>query len=112
MDGQNMQERMYGVVLWADASDRKAVIWCEDHGNLAYYSAGEQSMHCGVSLDAGDLIQFDLREERDFRQASNLERVGSGYAPGLVASLRRAEPVRPSVDTTDNVVAFPARRCN
>ena len=27
---------MLGVVLWSDVSDRKAVIWCEDQGDLAY----------------------------------------------------------------------------
>ena len=59
-----MQDQMFGVVLWADASDSKAVIWCEDHGNLAYYTAAEQNVHDGLGLDAGDLIQFDLREER------------------------------------------------
>lgn len=35
---------MLGVVLWADIDDRKAVIWCEDHGNLAYYTAAEQRL--------------------------------------------------------------------
>ena len=110
-----MQERMYGVVLWADASDTKAVIWCEDHGNLAYYSAAEQSIHCGLPLDAGDLIQFDLREDRDVRQASNLERVGTGYAPGLADRLRGgaapARPMRTAYAARGNVVAFPVRTC-
>ena len=47
-----MQEHMYGVVLWADASDTKAVIWCEDQGNLAYYTAAEEDIHEGPALDA------------------------------------------------------------
>lgn len=98
-----MEERMYGVVLWADAADRKAVIWCEDHGNLAFYSGPEPSAHQGVELDAGDLIQFDIREERDFRRARNLRRVDQGYAPDLPEKLRRTGGIgRPG-----NVVAFP-----
>jgi hypothetical protein len=79
---------MFGVVLWADASDRKAVIWCEDHGNLAYYTEGEQSLHDAIDLDAGDLIQFDMREERDIRRARNLRHVDSGFAPTIARDLR------------------------
>lgn len=103
-----MEERMYGVVLWADDCDSKAVIWCEDHGNLAYYSAAEQNIHKGFALDAGDLIQFDLREEADIRKARNLQRVDAGYAPDLARNLRsKAEAPAPS--RGDNVVAFPVR---
>ena len=99
-----MEERMYGVVLWADKQDSKAVIWCEDHGNLAYYSAAEQSAHCGVALDAGDLIKFDMSESRDCRYASNLEHVNSGYAPDIAANLQ-SKPVE-----RNNIVQFPAGR--
>ncbi len=109
-----MQDRMLGVVLWADASDMKAVIWCEDHGNLAYYSAPEQNVHEGIALDAGDLIQFELREERDTRHASNPRRVDAGFAPQLVQELRGQgghvanETVTPG---RPNVVPFPRRAC-
>ncbi|WGW02706.1 hypothetical protein [Tropicibacter oceani] len=103
-----MEERMYGVVLWADARDKKAVIWCEDHGNLAFYSGSEPSAHNGEPLDAGDLIQFDLREEHDFRRARNLQRVDSGFAPGLPDKLRRSG----KIGMPGNVVNFPkARAC-
>ena len=83
-----MNGRMYGVVLWADARDTRAVIWCEDHGSLAYYSESQATMHRGVSLDAGDLITFDLREDHDCRRASNLARIDQGHAPGLARTLR------------------------
>jgi hypothetical protein len=105
---------MIGVVLWADACDHKAVIWCEDHGNLAYYSAPEQTAHEGESLDAGDLIAFDMREERDCRMARNPRRVNAGYAPALaqnLAAVRRSAVARarPEHAAGDNVVAFPSR---
>lgn len=29
---------MYGVILWSDEITQKAVIWCEDHGRLAYFN--------------------------------------------------------------------------
>ena len=100
-----MKEQMYGVVLWADDSDSKAVIWCEDHGNLAYYTAQEQGMHVGISLDAGDLIQFDLREDRDVRRARNPKRVDAGYAPSLAQSLGATAPK--DTTHTGTVVPFP-----
>lgn len=99
-----MEERMYGVVLWADDRDSKAVIWCEDHGNLAYYSAAEQNLHQGVALDPGDLIQFDLREDPDYRRARNLQRVDVGYAPEIAQNLRNTNR-----ECQGNVVPFPGR---
>ncbi|WP_299928364.1 hypothetical protein [uncultured Pelagimonas sp.] len=102
-----MEERMYGVVLWADEMDSKAVIWCEDHGNLAYYAAAEPCMHRGMALDAGDLIQFDLKEERDCRLARNLQHVNSGYAPDIAMNLQTKQS-----GGANNVVQFPtARAC-
>lgn len=80
---------MYGVVLWSDAFDQKAVIWCEDHGDLAYYAGGAQSAHGGVSLDPGDLIEFDLDDHRDYRAACNLAHVCTHYVAGLSDAVRR-----------------------
>ncbi|MCT4558469.1 MAG: hypothetical protein N4A61_10465 [Pelagimonas sp.] len=111
-----MLEKMFGVVLWTDTNDSKAVIWCEDHGDLAYYTAPEQMMHDGVSLDPGDLIQFDCREGPDHRRARNLERVVAGHAPNLPSNLGAQERIqrvkrggqpRATPSRGSNVVAFP-----
>ena len=46
---------MYGVVLWIDKNAQKAVIWCEDHGNLAYFNpqtdtvASNKSENCNLT---------------------------------------------------------------
>ena len=97
-----MEERMYGVVLWTDARDSKAVIWCEDQGNLAYYSEPSRDATTGVALDAGDLLQLDMREEAACRRARNIQRVEPGHAPGLPSSLRSATDLG-----GNNVIAFP-----
>lgn len=102
-----MNEQMYGVVLWADNAVNKAVIWCEDHGNLAFYNAHETSVHDDFVLDAGDLIQFDLREERECRQARNLRRVDVGYAPDIAGRLKGAGCGR--TRTGADVIPFPER---
>lgn len=60
---------MFGVVLWSDRADQKAVIWCEDHGDLAFYrQSGEQDC---LRLDVGDWVQFDLVMERNQRLVRN-----------------------------------------
>ncbi len=79
---------MYGVVLWSDECDSKAVIWCEDHGNLAFYKAPEHSALDGLNLDPGDLIQFDLREHENMRVARNPTVVAGEFSEGLAERLR------------------------
>lgn len=94
---------MFGVVLWSDMDERKAVIWCEDHGDLAFYSQGEQSDRSvmdGVSLDAGDLIQFDMRQEHKWRLARNPQRIGQTHCPSVAKTLMdhaATQPARPDV---------------
>lgn len=84
---------MFGVVLWSDTTDRKAVIWCEDHGDLAFYRQTEKAQ--GISLDVGDWVQFDLVTERNQRMACNPRLVDQGASPGLPDLLRRADISKP-----------------
>lgn len=113
-----MSRRMFGVVLWADQTDRKAVIWCEDHGDLAYWHEPEISVHDGASaepdLDVGDLVQFDLSEGPQLRRARNPQRLESQQFFGLAQSLRAAgeRPVSPAQARRSErrVIAFPGAR--
>lgn len=119
-----MTEKMCGVVLWADQCDQKAVIWCEDHGDLAYYHDKDANSHDGLSLDAGDLIQFELFQEHDLRLVRNPTRLVQRQFVGLAQDLRSSAgngqelgqerasfpPARPSHVTgrrASNVVPFP-----
>ncbi len=86
---------MYGVVLWSDPDARKAVIWCEDHGDLAFYSAGSDLPLGEVSLDAGDLVEFDVTTERALRYAHNPQVVSEGFDREIAQRLDGAAvPVR------------------
>ena len=104
------QQTMFGVVLWSDASAGKAVIWCEDQGELAYYTPTEDSLHEGPELDAGDLIQFDLSVHKNIRKASNPQLVVQSHSPSLPDKLREgqrscANSTAPaSADRTSNIV--------
>jgi hypothetical protein len=78
-------ENMYGVVLWSNDESTKAVIWCEDQGDLAFYAHGTQED--AFQLDAGDMVQFDVRNDRHLRFALNPRLVGAGVCAGIADSL-------------------------
>jgi len=67
---------MYGVVLWSEPYVKKAVIWCEDQGNLAYYDAGDTLCEPSHSFfEAGDYVEFDVSMDRDLRRARNAQAI-------------------------------------
>ncbi len=81
---------MNGVVLWSDASQHKAVIWCEDQGDLAFYS--QKHRQSFVDLHEGDLICFDLTLQHNRRMAENLQVLEGAACMGLAHNLTVAEP--------------------
>ncbi len=70
---------MFGVVIWSDRTDQKAVIWCEDQGDLAYFRAAEYGPE--ANLESGDWVEFDVSLDRSQRLAHNLRLVGRGVCP-------------------------------
>lgn len=88
---------MLGVVLWSDNDDNKAVIWCEDHGDLAFFNGGDEAHFDPVDLDAGDLVQFELQQEKHLRYAHNPRRIEQGAYDGLPDQLQEAaQPKQPN----------------
>ncbi|CAN0581447.1 unnamed protein product, partial [Ectocarpus sp. 12 AP-2014] len=77
---------MFGVVLWSDRNDSKAVVWCEDHGDLAYFS--EPLDDEGCRLEIGDLIHFEVSLEQDLRLVQKPRKVTNGAFQGLADTLR------------------------
>jgi len=63
---------MFGVILWSNSTDRKAVIWCEDQGDLAYYEENQQNSEAhSAFFDAGDYVEFDVTVDENLRRACN-----------------------------------------
>lgn len=77
---------MFGVVLWCDALANKAVIWCEDHGDLAYFRQTDAVEP--VEMDAGDWVQFEVTTGCDMRYAHNPRLVAEGVFAGLADNLK------------------------
>ncbi|HKK98570.1 MAG TPA: hypothetical protein VJ928_10320 [Marivita sp.] len=97
-------QNMYGVVLWSDANAQKAVIWCEDQGELAFYTPCEQSLHDAPVLDAGDLIQFDVVVKQNMRKATNPQLLESSHSPDLPANLKSSQPADAKGTSAQKVV--------
>ena len=96
---------MLGVVLWSDNSDNKAVIWCEDQGDLAYFNGGNDMPLEMADLDAGDLVRFDLQQNKHLRFAKNPQRVEQGAYDGLAEQLQEVTKPRQPIE----VVHAPSR---
>jgi hypothetical protein len=79
---------MIGIVLWSDPNDCKAVFWCEDHGDLAYYSAEFDETEVTGIFTAGDMVQFDVFADAEFRRAANPELIQENAYDGLGKRLR------------------------
>lgn len=80
---------MLGVVLWSDASDRKAVIWCEDQGDLAYVNGHVSVLNRDDFFDAGDLVQFDMEMCKSMRLANNPRLVAEKAGVNLPDALKK-----------------------
>lgn len=101
---------MMGVVLWSDVNDEKAVFWCEDHGDLAYYDAAVTLGESDSAFQPGDMVQFDVSVERKTRRAHNPQIVESNVCNGLLEGLRSSVEKNDSVPAakplTGKVIAF------
>ncbi|RQP06591.1 hypothetical protein LOS78_11115 [Paracoccus sp. MA] len=73
---------MIGVILWSSPAKEKAVIWCEDHGALAYLQGTENLAISSEWPEAGDLVELEVELLADLRHAR---------AVSLVAGNRRSE---------------------
>lgn len=97
-------QNMLGVVLWSDTNAHKAVIWCEDQGELAFYTPSERSVHSAPLLDAGDLVQFDVTVQKNMRKASNPQLLQHSHSPNLPTDLRASHPEPEFADKGQKVV--------
>tara|TARA_R110002049_G_scaffold10127_1_gene50139 strand:- start:100625 stop:100984 length:360 start_codon:yes stop_codon:yes gene_type:complete len=103
---------MIGVVLWCDEGADKAVFWCEDQGDLAYYERSSHADAPTVKLEAGDMVQFDVNQERRMRRAYNLRLLQESAAEELPAALRNrtAGPSYPSApNQSAQIIPFAPR---
>tara|TARA_B100001059_G_scaffold152644_1_gene152334 strand:- start:27 stop:440 length:414 start_codon:yes stop_codon:yes gene_type:complete len=104
---------MNGVIIWSEHVSKRAIIWCEDHGRLAFFKAeetlqGELSRKNQVfAYESGDMVSFTVDEQADLRRACDLQWVSRQKYPHLAEQLKAgsssvAAVARPS----GNIVQF------
>ncbi|MEX0370647.1 MAG: hypothetical protein AB3N09_08455 [Tateyamaria sp.] len=100
---------MIGVILWSDPTARKAVIWCEDQGDLAYLSPSASPDLPDTFFDVGDMVEFDGRTERNMRKVERVRRLdqnwGNALAQGL-GSLNAAQKSGVAVSDSAEIIPF------
>lgn len=101
---------MLGVILWSDAAAQKAVLWCEDQGDLAYLSGAHTGDLPETFFQIGDLLEVDVRTHRNMRLASNPRcvqaSVGREAIDGLAAVTAQ---ICTTLSDTAHVIPFPAK---
>ena len=99
---------MYGVVLWSDVSDKKAVFWCEDHGDLAYFGGSQDCQN--ITFDAGDLVEFDVTLNSKLRTASNPRVIREKLDVDLPAKLLGQGTSNTACQPSAEIVPFQSRQ--
>ncbi len=101
---------MIGVILWSDPAAEKAVIWCEDHGDLAFLSRAECKVLPDAFFDVGDMVEFDVFAERNVRKVNRVSRLAQSFGRSLTGHLEQTrKPQRARVDVSDSAEIIPFR---
>ncbi len=80
---------MIGIVLWRDRVEKKAVFWCEDQGDLAYYAPDAAEQTGTDMFDVGDMVRFDVRVDKKLRKACNARLVQQHACGSVQESVRQ-----------------------
>ena len=98
---------MIGVVLWSDPVEGKAVFWCEDQGDLAYYEAPSSFGPDNGIFDAGDMVQFTVSLQSRQRLAHDPKLVLEKACADLPDTLRNSAAGQPSGRSAEIVLFKP-----
>lgn len=97
---------MIGVILWSSPAKEKAVIWCEDHGALAYLQGRESLVFSSDWPEAGDLVELEIETVKELRHARCVSLVSGNKRselPGLLRGIgEKPEAVRPVLRVISN----------
>ena len=99
---------------YKNKTDENALIWCEDHGDLAYFAGTDDTSCAPGFFDPGDLVQFEMSERDRMRRVHNPRLVAEDRYPTLASTLQTAAaataatPV-PHVMATDRTAAIVVR---
>lgn len=101
---------MIGVILWKSASNSTAIIWCEDHGKLAYHKADGASASLSL-VEIGDMVQFDLNEIGAMRRAGAMQVLERGAFGNLASQMAASGVAQNSAFSGEmaDIIPLPSR---
>ncbi|AVW91310.1 hypothetical protein [Celeribacter baekdonensis] len=79
---------MDGIVLWSDPEAHTAVIWCSDHGDLAYASGLDSLVGVFSMPETGTMVSIKTRYENGMRICDQLMPIQRYAAPEIATHLR------------------------
>ncbi|WBU64417.1 hypothetical protein [Paracoccus aerodenitrificans] len=87
---------MIGIVIWSSEARRRAIIWCEDQGPLAYLRGCDSLLGDRAWPLAGDLLRVECEMIGNLRHAFDAHLIAAEHCPQLRDALlnctRRLSP--------------------
>lgn len=78
---------MDGLVIWAEPDSKKAIIWCQDHGHLAWLEGWPAQRFSTGFPDVGDLLDVEVGDSGGMRPVIRATMKKSGFDPLVVDRL-------------------------
>lgn len=101
---------MRGVIIWHCETTDRAVVWCDDSGDLAYAGGKQAWANPGRSVAIGDYVAFELQPQAGTRSCKNLRLIEQGIAPELAGILGRMKAGPKAVDAASQPAPIAAPR--
>lgn len=79
---------MLGVVIWSCKVSGRAIVWCSDSKDLAYYEGRRLQRGPAPIIETGDLVEVTIAPRGILRRCTSLRLVEAGYMPDLVHTLQ------------------------
>jgi len=84
---------MFGIVLWTNAKTGDALIWCEDHQDLAYLDNAALEASNSPYVQVDDQIMFELDANSSVRKISRIVNSWPRAHHHSLAEVLQREPV-------------------
>lgn len=79
---------MLGIIIWSDPEAHKAVIWCEDHGDLAFANGTDCLVGLAEMPGEGTLVHCVTEMRDTTRTCVRLVVLDHFAAPEIAEALR------------------------
>lgn len=83
---------MLGLVIWQCQNSGRAIVWCSDHRELAYFDGKPRLGRVVEPLDIGDLVEVEIRSHGATRRCVSLRLLQAAFLPNVVDDLKARAP--------------------